>query len=343
MVYVYALNTDAARLSDLSTAFGIDISKLPGVDARITAAREAYAGRSFYHMEESQGRGSGLDEGTSSSSSSSVSVPSLASTMRGTLARCYRVLTHVLELVANIITPGESAALVQLFADRGNHGDTSSLIDNAGLLLESLPRGLERRTVFSLLATTMTDTLLHQRGLTPFVRTREAARGRADFQELQAYGRLHTPRYGLTRLSEEVVERAVLFMLQRCAQAAWRKITHNLSRDIVLAPGEDPLPVDEGVFTLPALLRSVGRPTKWLQYVDEFEAGDRMGQTTFRKLISVLTRKEVVCLRALDYFLADLLLEPFERIKGILADLILTDPREKQALLRDLDLVYKTL
>jgi hypothetical protein len=132
-------------------------------------------------------------------------------------------------------------------------------------------------------------------------------------------------------------------MLQRCAQAAWRKITHNLSRDIVLAPGEDPLPVDEGVFTLPALLRSVGRPTKWLQYVDEFEAGDRMGQTTFRKLISVLTRKEVVCLRALDYFLADLLLEPFERIKGILADLILTDPREKQALLRDLDLVYKTL
>ena len=86
----------------------------------------------------------------------------------------------------------------------------------------------------------------------------------------------------------------------------------------------------------------MNRSFLYREYVKTVPLGLRVNETTFREVCKTLTRSECRSLRALDYYVTDLLYEPRRRLESVLADMI-DDRMILKGLRADLDLVYKFL
>ena len=161
-------------------------------------------------------------------------------------------------------------------------------------------------------------------------------RGRQDFSEIMDTGALEDTSSGRRRIDAASLQDLVRFVLgeENTLKLAWKVITHKT----VLADDGKPT-------TIPSLTRKRSRNAVWRAYKARPapEGVRKVGRTNFRKVIKAITRAESKSLRALDYYLTDLLLFPCERLERIIEDAVSDNELLKTTLLSELALVYKTL
>ena len=176
-----------------------------------------------------------------------------------------------------------------------------------------------------------------------------SSRARADFASLKGSGKLETRRQLPRRRSyatDEAVSNAVKVVAASSSTSAWSIRRHVIKQDTVASSSGggvgEVADGDEEIF-LPALHRMMSRSEMFDEHLKQHPAKkDHLDRTAFFDVARVLSRTQEKSMRALDYNITDLLLEPKARLKSIISDLA-GETDEATVLLKDLDLVYSTV
>ena len=161
-------------------------------------------------------------------------------------------------------------------------------------------------------------------------------RGRRDFKAIKEEGALEDTWSGRIRIDPASLKDAVLCILdeEHTLKLAWKVVEH---KDVLDKEGKPT--------SIPSLTRKLSKEAMYRKYKRWRSTGGvgKVGRRTFLKVAKKITRAESKSLRALDYYLTDLLLFPCERLKNVIEDAVSGDKPLMKKLLSELGLVYKTL
>ena len=285
------------------------------------------------------GGSSDEDVGYMSDAEASSSSSSRSSRRGGAsdLTRSFNLLDKVLAAACKIIDPTLGEQLLKLYLRDRGEGDFGLFFENARKLIQSTPReSTEQRAIWALLASSMGNNLLEQQRVPRRSHAgsskRLAARGRVDWKSItEGGGQIRKPKIGRQRVSAALVRDLVEHIVGCSTRVSWRWVTH-IWRDDYTGEEEETI--------VPALFSRFDCATCWLRYHEERpERGARVGNSAFRRVFLTLTRGKEKSLRALDYFLTDLLLEMKERIIAVVRD-VAPESEERKRILTNVELVY---
>lgn len=355
------LSLPTATVKDLATAFGRRAFFLSSVTKTLRSLRESMRFRQQQYKEvlqhemegsndEDEDEDGELESGTSSDeeSSSSSSSSSTARVARP-IAKCIATLRAVVGSSVKILAGGggEAEELERLYIENEFSGWEKTLLGNARDVLEFTDRNsAAHRAVKAVFAESMENQAMIDHGL-----GRGAARAREDFASLKGSGKLQPRRQlpsGRSHVTDQAIDNAVRDIAASSSTSAWSIRRHVIKQDTVAGSagggvggvvGGD----DEEIF-LPALHRLMSKSEMFDEHVRLHPAKkEHLGRTVFFDVARRLSRTQEKSMRALDYNITDLLLEPKARLKSVISDLAGGESDEAAVLLRDLDLVYSTV
>ena len=374
------LSLDSATVTDLSDAFGGSIKfRLPNarrtiqVLRRFMARRRAYAavpqnsmdedneaagdGQEAADVQETEDEDEDEDEVEVDDTESSEDEDGdggddgISKKDRTDGRRLVTAVDQAMSQVATVIAGGEDEAseLLRLTVENGvgGLGNKDPLIENAKVVLDKTKQGSgPHRAVKAVLAASLPNRALKALG---FGGNKPSRGARGDFASLASTGKLEEKRgapRGKSQVSDEAIKNTIKVLLEKCSTSAWSMREHIIRKDSIktlnrsTSKGEDE---EDEVFYLPALHRLISRQEIYDRLVEAFpDKRDRLGRASFNQLASRLSRTQAKSLRALDYYITDLLHEPLERLKGLILD-VCDDTPERSTVLKDLGLVYSTV
>jgi len=365
------LSLDSATVTDLARAFGRPTFFLSSARKTLASLRASIRSRRQYE-EVPQADGGGMsededededrhepqeeknddddeeeeeeeEETIAGSGSSSLEASDAA------LTRCCSALRTVVGESAKILAGGEEEAdeLQRVFIESEFAGWETRLLENARTVLEATGMHSDvHRGVQAVFAESMENGALKIHGLG---NEKAAARARADFASLKGSsaleGRKQRPS-GKSHVPESTIDNAVNVLVGSCSTTAWSMRRHVIKGgSVASSAGGGGGKVGDGneeIF-LPALHRLMSKSEMFEEHLRQHpEKKGHLDRSAFFKVASRLSHTQERSLRALDYNITDLLHEPHERLKGVVADLG-GESAEAMQLLEDLSLVYSTV